>query len=188
MYTDTVYIYISPFVLFLPLPPQEKFHLGGFTFFFPPSIPHSHLKPKPPNFWNKAFQLETNHNVLDPQPSPYLRLHLPVVGVGFQQAKGAKWSWSGLIGLGCSWLWTIGWCTSRRESVKQKPFEKWKGKVEHFSKRLHPISPQSPFFLDLLSKITFPQSQRVVSFVLFGFLHGPWFFQAVFQVPPLKSC
>ena len=85
-----IYIYISPFVLFLPLPPQEKFHLGGFTFFFPPSIPHSHLKPKPPNFWNKAFQLETCHNVLDPQPSPYLRLHLPVVGVGFQQAKGAK--------------------------------------------------------------------------------------------------
>ena len=62
------------------------------------------------------------------------------LGLGFQQAKGAKWSRSGLIGLGCSWLWTIGWCTSRRESVKQKPFEKWKGKVEDFSKKFTPES------------------------------------------------
>ena len=107
----------------LTLKRQEKFHLGLL-------------------FTGGLAPLTTKTIPLKPEPrSTFPTTQVVEVVDGFtQQTKGAKWSRSGFIGLGCSWLWTIGWSTSRRESVKQKLFEQWNHQVEDVSTNFTPES------------------------------------------------
>ena len=151
IYTVYIYIYITYPLSFYSFPshPKRSFTLVASHFFFHlPSLIHT---------WNRNLQISgtrhSNWKLTTTGPPtftfPFTFLWL---GLGFQQAKGAKWSRSGLIGLGCSWLWTIGWCTSRRERVKQETFEKWKGvkvKLKTSQKKITPYHPRVLVFLKI---------------------------------------